>query len=639
MPNLRTKGKSSIVWILMGLMVMGLGGFGVTSFSGGSSRLGKVGDTDISAQDYGRALQAQINAISQQTGQRITMAQAREMGVPQSVMQQLVSAAALAEEADRIGVSVGDQQVAQAIRELGAFQGPNGDFDRTAYGQVLQREGYTESTFEEQIREDEARLILQRAVTGGVVAPEAMVDQTARWILQTRDLSWVELSEDDLIEEIATPDEEALRAWHEANADRFTAPEIRKLTYAWVTPDRLAPEVELDEAALRETYEQHIAEYQQPERRIVSRLVFPSVDEAEAAQAQIAAGEADFDSFVTARGLSAEDAELGEVTEADLGANGADVFALADTGVVGPLQTDLGPALFQVNAILDPIDIPFEAAQEDLRTEAAIDRAARQIATRSADYEDLLAGGVPLEEVAEDTEMQLGQIDWSAELRPEGGSIAGYDGFREIAAEVSTSDFPELHELADGGVFALRLDEIVQPTLIPFDEVRDEVAADWRRSELHRQLLARAADLRLQQMSDEVPVVDDQPANDQPADEQPADEQTVASLDWQSETGLSRDAYMDGLPPQLLAQAFDLDEPGETEVVDAGDRVFLVRLDQVTEADLSDDNAAGIRDALSARLNQSLQGDIFDFYARHVQRNLDVTVNQQAVESVNSQVQ
>ncbi|MBU2958706.1 SurA N-terminal domain-containing protein [Paracoccus sp. C2R09] len=636
---MRTKGKSSIVWILMGLMVMGLGGFGVTSFSGGSSRLGKVGDTDISAQDYGRALQAQINAISQQTGQRITMAQAREMGVPQSVMQQLVSAAALAEEADRIGVSVGDQQVAQAIRELGAFQGPNGDFDRTAYGQVLQREGYTESTFEEQIREDEARLILQRAVTGGVVAPEAMVDQTARWILQTRDLSWVELSEDDLIEEIATPDEEALRAWHEANADRFTAPEIRKLTYAWVTPDRLAPEVELDEAALRETYEQHIAEYQQPERRIVSRLVFPSVDEAEAAQAQIAAGEADFDSFVTARGLSAEDAELGEVTEADLGANGADVFALADTGVVGPLQTDLGPALFQVNAILDPIDIPFEAAQEDLRTEAAIDRAARQIATRSADYEDLLAGGVPLEEVAEDTEMQLGQIDWSAELRPEGGSIAGYDGFREIAAEVSTSDFPELHELADGGVFALRLDEIVQPTLIPFDEVRDEVAADWRRSELHRQLLARAADLRLQQMSDEVPVVDDQPANDQPADEQPADEQTVASLDWQSETGLSRDAYMDGLPPQLLAQAFDLDEPGETEVVDAGDRVFLVRLDQVTEADLSDDNAAGIRDALSARLNQSLQGDIFDFYARHVQRNLDVTVNQQAVESVNSQVQ
>ncbi|WP_040596027.1 SurA N-terminal domain-containing protein [Paracoccus zeaxanthinifaciens] len=631
MPNLRTKGKSSIVWILMGLMVMGLGGFGVTSFSGGSTRLGKVGDTDITAQDYGRALQAQINAISQQSGQRITMAQAREMGVPQSVVQQLVSAAALAEEAGRIGVSVGDSQVAQAIRGLGAFQGPNGDFDRTAYGQVLQREGYTESSFEEQIREDEARLILQRAVVGGVAAPDAMVDQTARWILQTRDLSWVELTEADLTEGLATPDDETLRAWHQANADRFTAPETRKLTYAWVTPDRLAPEVELDEDALRATYEQHIDEYQQPERRIVSRLVFPSQEEADAALAQIEAGEADFDSFVLARGLTAEDADMGEVTEAQLGANGPEVFALQDTGVAGPLQTDLGPALFQVNAILDPIDIPFEQAQEDLRTEAAIDRAARQIATRSPDYEDLLAGGVPLEEIAEDTEMELGQIDWTAELQPEGGSIAGYDGFREVAAQITASDFPELHELADGGVFAARLDEIVPPSLIPFEEVRDEVEADWRQSEMHRQLLARAADLRLQEMSDDVPAsVDAEPA-------QPARQD--APLDWTAETDLSRDAYLGDLPQQILSQAFDLDETGETEVVDAGNRVFLVRLDQVTEADLSDDNAAGIRDALSARLNQSLQGDIFDFYARHVQRNLDVTVNQQAVESVNSQVQ
>ncbi|WP_282602794.1 SurA N-terminal domain-containing protein [Paracoccus sp. PARArs4] len=631
MPNLRTKGKSSIVWILMGLMVMGLGGFGVTSFSGGSTRLGKVGDTDITAQDYGRALQAQINAISQQSGQRITMAQAREMGVPQSVVQQLVSAAALAEEAGRIGVSVGDSQVAQAIRGLGAFQGPNGDFDRTAYGQVLQREGYTESSFEEQIREDEARLILQRAVVGGVAAPDAMVDQTARWILQTRDLSWVELTEADLTEGLATPDDETLRAWHQANADRFTAPETRKLTYAWVTPDRLAPEVELDEDALRATYEQHIDEYQQPERRIVSRLVFPSQDEADAALAQIEAGEADFDSFVVARGLTAEDADMGEVTEAQLGANGPEVFALQDTGVAGPLQTDLGPALFQVNAILDPIDIPFEQAQEDLRTEAAIDRAARQIATRSPDYEDLLAGGVPLEEIAEDTEMELGQIDWTAELQPEGGSIAGYDGFREVAAQITASDFPELHELADGGVFAARLDEIVPPSLIPFEEVRDEVEADWRQSEMHRQLLARASDLRLQEMSDDAPAsVDAEPA-------QPALQD--AALDWTAETDLSRDAYLGDLPQQILTQAFDLDETGETEVVDAGDRVFLVRLDQVTEADLSDDNAAGIRDALSARLNQSLQGDIFDFYARHVQRNLDVTVNQQAVESVNSQVQ
>ena len=29
MKNLRTHGKSTIIWVLMGLMVLGLGGFGV----------------------------------------------------------------------------------------------------------------------------------------------------------------------------------------------------------------------------------------------------------------------------------------------------------------------------------------------------------------------------------------------------------------------------------------------------------------------------------------------------------------------------------------------------------------------------------------------------------------------------------
>ena len=42
MKNLRTHGKSTIVWVLMGLMVLGLGGFGVTSFSGGSTAIGSV---------------------------------------------------------------------------------------------------------------------------------------------------------------------------------------------------------------------------------------------------------------------------------------------------------------------------------------------------------------------------------------------------------------------------------------------------------------------------------------------------------------------------------------------------------------------------------------------------------------------
>lgn len=651
MANLRTKGRSTVVWILMGLMVLGLGGFGVTSFGGGSTAVGQVGETRVTADEYARALRGQMQDYMRQTGQPLSMAEAQAMGLPQAVQAQLFTGAALSEEARRIGVSVGDTQVAQTIGQAEAFRGPNGRFDRVAYSEILRRERLSEAEFEATVRADEARLLLQRAVAGGVAAPEPMVEQTTRWLLETRDFSWRELTEADLPAPVAEPDEATLEAWHAANGERFTAPEIRRISYAWVTPEMLAPTVDLDEEALRAVYDQNIAEFQQPERRLVARLIFASADEAQAAADAIAAGEQPFEAFVLQRGLTLDDIDMGAVSETQLGAAGPDIFALEQPGVVGPIQTDLGPALFSVNAILDPVDIPFEEAREDLRAEAALSRAARVIQDRTFQFEDLLAGGATLEDLASETEMELGQIDWREGLEAEEGSIAGYEAFRERAAALTDTDFPELVELVDGGVFALRLDEIVPPALIPFAEVRDDVLADWRAAEVQRQLLELAAAERLNAVADAVPgapdaatagvsglVANPAPA-EAPAETAEAEPAPAPAAAWTAETELTRNGWLPNLPQQALIEAFELAEPGDVEIVDAEGRVLLVRLDAVNDADLGGEDAARIRDAVSARIAQSLQGDIFDYYARHLQRENRIEVNQSAINAVNTQVQ
>lgn len=617
MKNLRTHGKSTIVWVLMGLMILGLGGFGVTSFSGGSTAIGSVGDTTITADDYARALRNQMNAYQQQTGQPISMAQAQAIGLPQAVQSQLITAAALEEQARRIGVAVGDEKVRQTIAEAPAFRGPTGSFDRAAYAEVLRRENLSEAEFEREVRMDEARLLIQRAVAGGVTASEPAVETTANWILERRDVAWRELTADMLPAPIAEPDEATLKAWHSANADRFTAPEMRKISYVWLTPEMLAPEVELDQDALRAAYDARIDEFQRPERRLVSRLVFPTAEDAQAAKAQIDAGTAPFEAFVLERGLQPEDAELGEVSKADLGVAGEAVFALDQPGVTGPVQTDLGPALFSVHAILEPVNIAFEDAQQDLRAEAALDRAARTIEDRMADYEDLLAGGATLEQVAEESELELGSIDWSAADAPAEGSIAGYQAFRDRAANVSEADFPELVSLDDGGVFALRLDQVVPPTLRPFEDVRAEVEADWRRAETHRQLLALAEEQRLS----------------------PAAPEGQPAAEWTEVKDITRDGWIDGVPADAVARAFAMSEPGEIEIVDAEDRVILLRLDGIDQADLASEDAQRITGAVQDRLGQSLQSDIFDYYARAVQREAGISLDQSAINAINAQVQ
>ena len=628
MTSLRTKGKSTVVWLLMGMVLLGLGGFGITNFSGTSTAaIGAVGDTEITADDYLRGIRSEMQGFAAQTGQNLTPEQARTFGIPQTVQARLFTAAALEEEARRIGLSVGDETVLRDLTAAPGFQTTGGEFDPVRYQEVLRQEGLRPAEFEEDVRMDAARLILQRAVIGGVTVPPTLREGTAAWILEKRDFSWDELTAEDLSAPVAAPDDETLTAWHKANADRFTSPEVRRITYAWLTPEMLADTVQLDEAALRDLYQGRIGEFQQPERRMVERLVYESEEAVAAAKARLDAGQATFEQLAAERGLTLSDIDLGEVSEADLGAAGSAVFALAQPGVVGPVQTDLGPALMSMNAILEPVNIPFEQAVVDLRAEAAADRARRVIEEQAADLEDRIAGGATLEDLAEATDMELGSIDFSAETPSEG--IAAYQSFRERARAVTPTDFPQIFQLDDGGVFALRLDEVVAPALIPFEEVRDEVLADWTAAETRRELKARAEERKL--------LVESAASGDLPP---PAEGTAPATATaFRTATDVERDTGIEGVPQAVVAQGFRLAEPGEVSVVEAEGRVFLIRLDGIKPADLSAEEAAPVVNGVAQRLTESLQSDLFQAYARALQAQHGITLNDGALAAADARIQ
>ncbi|QFQ86520.1 peptidylprolyl isomerase [Paracoccus kondratievae] len=659
---MRGKGKSTIVWLLMGMLVLGLGGFGVTNFSGGTADIGAVGKVSISAQDYARALRSEMQDFSARAGRQITAVEAKAIGLDRAALGRLYTAAALEAEANRVGVSVGDKAVADQIANISTFRGLNGRFDRNLYADRLRSEGLREAEFEQDLRMDMAGLILQDAALAGVSAPQPVVAQTQGWLLETRDIHWRELTAEDLPAPVATPDDATLQAWHQANAEKFTSPEIRKITYVWLVPEMLEGEVEVDEQALRDLYQERIEEFQQPERRMVERLVFPTMAAAEEAKARIDRGEITFEQLAGERGLTLGDIDLGEVSEAELGAAGPAVFALDQPGVAGPASSDLGPALFSMNAILEPLNIPFEQARTDLRLEAAIDRARRQIEERSGEFADLLAGGATLEDMAKETPMKLGQIDWSTGAEADPNGIDAYPEFRQRAAELTEKDFPELFETEDGGVFALRLDKIEPPALIPFDEVRERVAEDWTRNEIHRQLLALAEEQRVAAEAAAEPGIEPAPA----AATAPVAQaigaaatgggaagtgtEAVASNGATAEpkptpdpgapvTGLARGGFISGVPQEVVTQAFEIAAEGSTEVADAENRVFLVTLDKIHPAATEGDEAAQIRDTIDARLTDSLRQDVFDYFTRALQAQGGATVNQTAVEAVNAQVQ
>lgn len=157
----KAKGKTAniFVWIILGLLIIGLAGFGVDGFGGRVTNIGQVGDRNISVQDYFRELEREIRGFEQQTGTALGFERAQAMGLDRAVRARLVTLAALENEAERLGISVGDAVLRDELLDVPEFRGLDGRFNREAYRFMLQREGWSEREFEDRIRIDRKSVV------------------------------------------------------------------------------------------------------------------------------------------------------------------------------------------------------------------------------------------------------------------------------------------------------------------------------------------------------------------------------------------------------------------------------------------------------------------------------------------------
>ena len=613
--NAAKKASNIFVWIILGLLMLALTGFGITSFTGSASQIGSVGDARITANEYARALQREISAQVAQTGRPISLRDLAAQGVDRAVLDGLVARAALAHETRAMGISVGDEEVARQVQETSGFMGSDGSFDRAGYEFALRDAGLTPAEFEQNLREDVARSLLQVAIVGGVSAPPLFAETLTAYQTETRDFSLLRVTELDLPTGLRAPNDEDLAAEYEENAALFTRPEARTITYAWVRPTMIMDDVEVNETTLRELYDERGELYNQPERRLLERLVYPSQEEAEAARAALDAGDSSYDDLIAARGLTLEDVDLGEVAREDLSAAAAEaIFGTEDEDIIGPVDSVFGPALFRVNAILDATQVPFEDAEPDLRAELASEAARRAIGDIRTDVDDLMAGGATLEELAEDTIMELGTIDW----RPGSDEgIAGYDAFRAAAAAAQEGDFPELLELSDGGLFALRLDAIVPPTLPDLGDIRDEVEASWRAGELRDQVTARANTLVSEMISGG------------------ALEELGPRVT--QEVQIRRQDFIPDLPPTLVAQMFQLAAVGDTAVIPGAEFAVIARLDAINSGARGTPGTDALLALIGEQGTQSIAQDVFEAFGQALEADVGISLNPTTINAVHAQ--
>jgi peptidyl-prolyl cis-trans isomerase D len=601
-------GKTAM-WILMGLLFLGLGGFGAVNLSGNIRTIGSVGDKPIDVDTYARQMQQELRAIGQQSGRAISFAQAQQMGLDRAVLQRILRDRALDHEATQMGLSIGDETLRDRILEVSAFQGLDGTFDREGYAQALRSAGLSEAEFETNLREETARQLLQGAVLSGVEMPATYAQTLVAYIGEQREFTWTLLDASALAAPVPDADAPTLDAYFKANAADFVLPATKKITYAWLNPADIIEQVDIPQAELRAEYDARAEQYNQPERRLVERLVFADQAAADRAAAALEVGGTTFEALVQERGLDLSDVDLGDVDEMTLGAAGAAVFG-ADVGsVTGPAPSPLGPALFRVNALLPAQNMPFEEAEPELRDALAADRAIRMVEVQAEEFDDRLAGGATLEQLAEQTDMVLGQTDWTADSS---AGIAAYANFREAAAALAPGDFPKVEQLDDGGIFAMRLDEVLPERPATFADVSDNVAARWRAEQIVSGLRA-IADTTQAQLEEGSTLPE-------------------LGLVAREETDQTRGAVITGTPRGFIGAVFEM-APGEIRVLDGAETVVLVRLDAIKPAGDTPEAQALIAQ-LRGQQNEALARGLYDIFAEDTLLRAGQSIDPRAINAV-----
>ncbi|WP_118132466.1 peptidylprolyl isomerase [Oceanicella sp. SM1341] len=621
--SMRFKATNILVWIILVLLIFGLAGFGISDMLRGgiSNEIGSIGDQKITREQYANAMNAQLQRLSQRAGRQITIAEARQFGIDRAVLAELARRAALDAEAERLGIGADMATVQKRISMIPEFQGPDGTFNAQQARLVLQQSRMDEADLREDVGSEVKQNILAAAVASGITAPQGLLQTIFAWRNEQRGFTWVKLPANRFGEAPDAPDDATLQAWHDEHSADYTLPETREVTYALLDPAKLTADVDVPEDALRAEYERRAAQYDIPERRSLSRLAFASQADAEAAKAAIDAGETTLTALAAERGLEPSDIDLGERAETQLAASArGPVFGTDAPGVVGPVETDLGPALFEISAILAPQHTSFEDARAEIHEALATRDAVERATGIATEVEDLVAGGATVEEIAQETPFELATLEVPAD--GSGTGLATDTNFRQTALGAQEKVESDLTQTADKRYFVLRVDSIRPEAVQPLDEVRDRVLADWT-AEQKRQSAHAAA----QALADRISGGE-------------AFSRAAISLGiTPGDAGpVTRSQQVENLPAEAVSAVFTLD-PNGVAVADDDTGSYVLQLRNVTSFDPGAPQAQAMMTQAQTQIDQSMTEDVMQAYVYALENAEDgLRVDMNAVDTVLSQM-
>ena len=511
--------KNAFVAVLVGLLVLAFAVWGVNDIfvPGVRNAVVSVGDASVSTRDFNRDLQSRLREIAIQRGEGLTNEEAYRQGIHRDLLAQYQIRLAVEKDAQDLGVGVNRADAKAYIEAIPAFQSEiTQKFDRSRLEQALaqSRNGYTIKKFEEDVLRDLRRVQTVEAIVGGIQAPAGFAKRQFDFLSEQRKATVLTLNK-DAVPAPETPSDDVLQTYLDENAARYTAPEYRQVTMIRLEPSGFLPDVagEITEEDVQGEFDSRIARgvLGSKATRDVIVLTAPDKPTAETAATRLAAGE-DPALVASALGLVSPDRFEGVEKDQLLDPVTDDIAFELKESEARAIENSLGgwEAVYvpNVTAATTP---DFSSIEPEIRRDLGEEAAKARIFDISNELDTRLINGETLEAIASELNLPMESYDYIDRVGQtrDGLTLNGSARIPGIAQDdellrlIFTEDIgfdTDIFPTTQDGVVAFRITDVIDSTVKPLSEVKDQVLTAWQNEKIRDALtergLALAGELR-----------------------------------------------------------------------------------------------------------------------------------------------
>jgi peptidyl-prolyl cis-trans isomerase D len=239
---------------------------------------------DLTAGEFQQRYVAQMQAYQQQFGGSMNAQLLRQLGIDQQVLSQMVDEQVAVLEAERQGLSVSDDELAQRIFAIPGLQ-ENGRFIGEARYEALlrqQRPPLTKSQFEESFRRSIMVERLRAAITDWMAVSDKELETEYRKRNEKVKLQVVAFTADGFRDKVSLSDTD-VAAYFDAHKAEYRVGEQRSIKYLLLDRDQARLKVVVPPNDIQRYYNDNIQQYQTPEQVRASHILLKTEGKDEAA--------------------------------------------------------------------------------------------------------------------------------------------------------------------------------------------------------------------------------------------------------------------------------------------------------------------------------------------------------------------